>query len=183
MTNDLTAAAKIYSVDGKKIFEKSANVKSIDADNAVSALNLKDILKQHPALNFIVLSLKNNKDEEVSKNIYWTAKGNDYKALNNMPETKLQITIINSSISENEKTIKLKVKNTGNQIAFFTHVELAQNGEEIMPSFWSDNYFSLLPGEEQTLTVKVPVAEIKNNSPLKIEADGWNVKKNVVEVK
>lgn len=180
--NDLTATAKIYSVDGKKIFEKTADIKSIDDMNATVALSLKDVLIQHPAFNFIVLSLKNNKGEEVSKNIYWTAKGNDYRALNKMPRATLQTTIISSSIQKNEKSISVKIKNTGNRLAFFTRIQLTQNGEELMPGFWSDNYFSLLPGEEETLTVKVPVAEIKNNSPLKIEADGWNVKKNVVEI-
>jgi len=181
--NDLTATAKIYSVDGKKIFEKSASVQSLGDMNSAKAISFKEVLMQHNDFNFIILTLKNNKGEEVSSNIYWTAKGNDYKALNDLKETKLQTNIINSSVSENEKAIRLKVKNTGNQIAFFTHLVLTQNGEEMMPGFWSDNYFSLLPGEEETLTVKVPLAEIKNNSPLKIEADGWNVEKNVVEVR
>ncbi|ANI88792.1 hypothetical protein A9P82_05515 [Arachidicoccus ginsenosidimutans] len=180
--SDLTVTAKIYSIDGKRIFEKSASVKSIDDMNAANALSLKDVLQQHSDFNFIILSLKNNKGEEVSKNIYWTAKGNDYKALNEMPQTKLQTTIINSSIRGTEKVVIIKVKNTGNQIAFFARTQLVQNGEEIMPSFWSDNYFSLEPNEEETLTVKVPVKELKN-VPIVIKISSWNSQENSVDVK
>lgn len=180
---DLTVTAKIYSVDGKKIFEKSANVKSIDDMNASIALTLKDVLSQQPALNFIVLSLRNNAGEKVSKNIYWTEKENDYKALNDLLPTKLQTTVISSSILGNEKIIRINIKNTGNQIAFFTHLQLTKGNEEIMPSFWNDNYFSLVPGEEETLVVKVPLAKIENNSTVNIVSEGWNVRKNAIEVK
>ncbi|HEY0299271.1 MAG TPA: glycoside hydrolase family 2 TIM barrel-domain containing protein, partial [Arachidicoccus sp.] len=180
--NDLTPTAQIYSIDGKKIFEKSGNVKSIDDMNAVAALSLKDILKQHSDFNFIILSLKNNKGEEVSKNIYWTANGNDYRALNNLSQTKLQTEIISSSVQGNERVIKVKVKNIGSQLAFFTRAQLLQNTEEIMPSFWSDNYFSLLPNDEVTLSVSVPLAALKN-TPISIEISGWNAERHFVEMK
>jgi hypothetical protein len=181
--NDLTATAKMYSVDGKKIFEQSKNISSVNSLEAAQTLMLKDVLQQHEDFNFIVLSLTNNKCETISKNIYWTAKGNDYTALNTMPATTLQSQIINFSVRGNENIVTLKVRNTGSQIAFFTRAQLMQNGEEIMPSFWNDNYFSLLPNEEKTLTVSVPLSEIKNRSSITVRVSGWNSAQNIVEVK
>lgn len=183
VANDLTATARVYSANGSEIFNKSAHLNSIGDMNAAIALSLKDVLNQHPAFNFIVLYLKNNKGEEVSKNIYWTAKDNDYKVLNEMRQAKLQATFVRESVSKNEKTFIIKIKNTGSQVAFFTHVQLMQRGEEIMPAFWSDNYFSLLPDEEQTVTVSVPIANVQLDQPLSVLISGWNTQKYTIKAK
>ena len=180
--NDLTATAQIFSIDGKKIFENSGSVKSINYDSSAIALSIKNILRQHPEFNFILLSLKNNKGEIISKNIYWTAKGNDYRALNNMTQATLQAKIVSSVTEGNEKVLKINVKNTGNQIAFFTRMQLMQE-EEITPSFWSNNYFTLLPNAEETLTLRVPLTSCKSAEPLRIDVSGWNAKTMSVEIK
>jgi exo-1,4-beta-D-glucosaminidase len=181
--NNLTATAQIFSIDGKKIFEKSGSVTSIDYDHSAIAFSMKEVLQQHPELNFIILSLKNDKGKEISKNVYWTAKGNDYTALNKMAQATLQAEIIGSSVEKNERVLQIKVKNTGSQIAFFTRLQAMQKEEEIMPSFWSDNYFTLVPNAEETLTVRVPVAACKSVEPLRVNISGWNVKAAEVKVR
>ncbi|MDE1192509.1 MAG: glycoside hydrolase family 2 TIM barrel-domain containing protein [Arachidicoccus sp.] len=184
--NAVEPNVKVYNIKGDCIFRKSLVIDHPHAMNSTFAFSLKEILKQHPEFNFIVLSLEGAEEENngkiYSKNIYWTAKDNNYKALNNLSSTKLQATIIKSSIVGTEKIINLKVKNTGNQIAFFNHLQLIQNGEEVFPSFWSDNYFSLLPGEEKIAAVSIPAAEIKNKLPTSIQIKGWNTEVGIKNI-
>ena len=47
-------------------------------------------------------------------------------------------------------------------------------GEEILPVFWDDNYFSLLPGETKEVTAEFAAADL-NGKPPALEVGGWNV--------
>jgi hypothetical protein len=43
----------------------------------------------------------------------------------------------------------------------------------VLPVFWSDNYISLLPGEERVLTVKMNTKDLDGEQPV-IEMKGYN---------
>jgi exo-1,4-beta-D-glucosaminidase len=47
-------------------------------------------------------------------------------------------------------------------------------GSEILPSMWSDNYVSLLPGETLTLTARWRSDDAPDAKPI-VVVDGWNV--------
>jgi len=59
-------------------------------------------------------------------------------------------------------------------LAFFVRPQLMQDGEELLPTFWSAGYFSLAPGESTTVSVSVASGQIENNQP-EIQISGWNV--------
>ncbi len=60
-----------------------------------------------------------------------------------------------------------------NKLLFFINPQLWNDAEEIMPSYWSSNYFSLAPGEKISLTVSCPKALTLKKPHLKVE--GWNI--------
>ena len=63
--------------------------------------------------------------------------------------------------------------NTSSKIAFFNRLQLTDaEGHPVRPSFYSDNYFTLLPGESTSLTVETAAAEAPENLDMKIS--GWN---------
>jgi hypothetical protein len=45
--------------------------------------------------------------------------------------------------------------------------------EDILPAFYSDNYFSLMPGESKTVTVEFNPSHLKGGLPI-FELSGWN---------
>ena len=49
-----------------------------------------------------------------------------------------------------------------------------QDGKQILPAFYEDNYFSLMPGEKKTVTVKCYVADTRGNSP-RVLVTGYNL--------
>jgi hypothetical protein len=55
-------------------------------------------------------------------------------------------------------------------------------GEEILPSYWSANYFTLAPSETITVTVSCPVAILKGKTPV-VKISGWNVDKQELVLK
>jgi len=75
-----------------------------------------------------------------------------------------------------EKVARVNVTNPTQQIAFFIQLALTQGdgGEEILPVIWSDNYFSLAPGETREFTARVAGRDLGSGKPA-IEVGGWNV--------
>jgi exo-1,4-beta-D-glucosaminidase len=49
-----------------------------------------------------------------------------------------------------------------------------EGGEDLTPIFWSDNYFSLLPGESRTVTASWAAASAEGKQPALV-VDGYNL--------
>ena len=71
--------------------------------------------------------------------------------------------------------IQVHLKNNGTVAALETKLVTidASDGSEVLPAYYSDNYVSLLPGEERTVTISVPANGRENG--LRLELRGWNV--------
>jgi hypothetical protein len=52
---------------------------------------------------------------------------------------------------------------------------------EILPAFYSDNYISLLPGEQRTVTVELPRTGSKQ--AVRVRLRGWNVTPAAADVR
>ncbi len=75
------------------------------------------------------------------------------------------------STSRTGDRVAVQVRNETGQLAFFVRARVLRDGVEVLPAFWSDNYFSLLPGESKDLTVELPAVD----GPLTVALDGWNI--------
>ena len=57
------------------------------------------------------------------------------------------------------------MKNPSASVAFQVHLRATKgkDGDDLVPIFWDDNYFSLLPGEEKsvTATYDLPTPRVK----------------------
>jgi Ig-like domain-containing protein len=57
---------------------------------------------------------------------------------------------------------------------YFSSGDSTHDGEDVVPVFWSDNYFSMLPGEKKSVSVTYDPASLAGAEP-QIIVDGWNV--------
>ena len=68
-----------------------------------------------------------------------------------MPEAKPTVTARYLTVGEWEVTIK----NSGKRIAFFCQLLLTdKNHKPVHGTYYSDNFFSLLPGEKKVITIR-----------------------------
>jgi hypothetical protein len=91
-----------------------------------------------------------------------------------MKKTIIQTKVLNSTKSKSENSWTIQITNLTNKMAFFIRPQLISEGEEILPSYWSSNYFTLAPSESIFVTVSCPVAKLNDKSPT-IKISGWNV--------
>jgi len=180
-TGNLTAEAAVYSVNSKLLYSHAAKV-SLGNTGTTSAMPLKAELAKINELCFVVLDLKDASGKIVSRNAYWTAPENNYRTLNDMPKVGLTTAIIKTEKSNKEKKYTLRIINNTKQLAFLVRPQLMADGEEVMPSYWSANYFTLAPGHSINVTVSAPAVKLGGKALL-VLVDGWNVDKQVVGLK
>lgn len=169
----LTAIARLFSLDGVSRLQK---VQGIDAaENASTTAFHLDIEKElNSGVHFLQLQLKDQQGRIVSDNFYWLAANNTaYRQLEQLPEAILSIETF-SSTHGSEVEIQVTVTNKGKAVSLANKLTLKKKSEDtrILPAYYSDNYFSLLPGESRRVSVSYPRDLAPEGS--RIEIRGWN---------
>ncbi|MBP8959560.1 MAG: hypothetical protein KBG40_03955 [Bacteroidales bacterium] len=156
---NLTAEIKILNVQSTLIFSRSETI-NLEGTSSLRGISLAEQLEKNPGISFIFLSLMYNTGKFISQNVYWHSSSNDYTSLNSMAETKISVKVTGSSKSLNEMKWNMNISNPSDKIAFFINLRLMAEDEEVTPSFWSANYFTLAPGESMDITVGCPIEKI-----------------------
>ena len=74
----------------------------------------------------------------------------------------------------------LTVSNPTKNLAFMVHLRLVKSdGEDVVPTFFADNFVSLLPGESRTIGVRYRAADL-GKLPAHYEVSGWNVQSEIL---
>ena len=169
----LTAQAEVYSLDSKRLYTDNMGI-SLGATEIKETSTLDNIVKEYGGFVFVILKLRDKSGNVISRNAYWLSPSGDYKALDDMAETNVEMTVLKSEDSLSDLTWKIQVRNNSSKIAFFIRPQILINEEEILPSFWSQGYFTLAPGEKTEVTVTCPEAELTGGVPV-LRVSGWNV--------
>jgi exo-1,4-beta-D-glucosaminidase len=107
----------------------------------------------------------------------------DLTGLNTLPQVRLDVT---SSKEEqgSEAGVRVSVRNPTGSLAFMVHLRVTKGkgGEDLTPIFWSDNYFSLLPGEQKEVSGGYHPSDLSGKA-LVLEVDGYNVAAQSAEVR
>jgi hypothetical protein len=178
-TGTLTASAAIYDIDSKLV--KSFKIAPVGLAQAGTqeVIPLKEILASTKGISFLVLNLTNAAGKVVSHNTYWLSPGNDFTALNGMAGTQVETKILKTEKGVSENKWTMQITNNSGKLAFFVRPQLMSNGEEVMPSYWTANYFTLAPNESITVSVSAPVAKL-GRARQTVLVEGWNVEKQVI---
>jgi len=177
---NLTVQADVYDLDSKLLSHQIANV-NLASTEVVEPLTLSKDLVDPKGVIFVILNMKNAAGKTISHNVYWLSGDNDFKALNTMPRTNVQTTVLKSEKGKTESTWVVKFTNNSKQIAFFIRPQLMSEGQEILPCYWSANYFSLAPGESIAVTVSCS-SNLLKGSKQEIQLDGWNLDRQMISL-
>ena len=189
----LKVAAKLFNTESKEVASKDATL-DIGPDTAAKALDLPKPANLTTTY-FLKLYLHDSSGKLLSDNFYWLstkldtldwAKRRDtaytpqkdfadLSGLNSLPAVKLEVSFTGEA--EGSKGVgHITVRNPSASIAFQVHLRVTKgkDGDDLVPIFWEDNYFSLLPGEEKTVTVSAEIDDLEGYEPV-LELDGYNV--------
>lgn len=147
---DLSIVARIYSLEGKLLWEKETRASS----KANTVQELLDIPVPEGVQGAYFLRLALNADVP---NIYWlTTEPKDYTSLSQLPKSRPDIkTEIKKEGSNFVGTVRLSADS---QISFFNRIKVfdRETGKRILPVHYSDNYITLMPGDQQEISLEFP---------------------------
>lgn len=147
---DLSIVARIYNLEGKLLWEKETRASS----KANTVQELLDIPVPEGIKGAYFLRLALNADVP---NIYWlTTEPKDYTSLSQLPKSRPDIkTEIKKEGSNFVGTVRLSADS---QISFFNRIKVfdKETGKRILPVHYSDNYITLMPGDQQEISLEFP---------------------------
>ena len=189
------AKAIIYDLNGKEV-PAYGQTKQVDvaASNIAEAFSLnfnpfeiygekpKEIEELTP-LHFIKLELIDAKGNLISENFYWRngVRDLDYTLLNTLPEVALSCRLVDKSMSDGK--MKIAVKNNSGTVAFANRVRLVNKTTQkrILPIIMSDNYVTLMPGEEKVITMEATPELLKGGVSVLVKQYG-KTEKNKLDI-
>ena len=187
----LKVDAQIYDLDMKRRFSRQEEFDAA-ADSSIKIFTLPEIKDLTPVY-FLRLSVTDDRGKLVGSNFYWLPNPRetvsnyvnigdgfaerfaDFRALQRLPKMSVDATSKTTREHDHQVT-RVTMRNNNKSLAFFIRLKLTGCGDDqdkdIVPSVWSDNYISLLPGETRELTATLLADQ---PSPIGVGIAGWNV--------
>jgi len=164
---NMTAKVRVFNYDMTEKWSKEEKF-TIEEDRYKELFKLPEIKGLSPVY-FVKLELKNEGGKLVSDNFYWfsSKKKVDLKDVNKIKKVHLQIDT-KLVYEKAEAVMTVTLKNPSKQLSFFNRLMITKGlgGDEVLPTFWSDNFFSLLPGEEKTVTARFAIQDLDGKEPV-----------------
>jgi len=164
---NLKLEIEVYRLDMKLIL-KTNRIYNIGPNQS---LHTSNTIPEYEGISLLRLRLRDAKGAKVSDNFYWMEKNDNYSQLYELPAPDLETkaSLVNGKVH-------LKLKNVGQTPALLMRVKLVdkESNEETLPTWWSDNYVHLLPGEEVDLWASTQ-PDLMPADPA-VEISGYNLK-------
>jgi exo-1,4-beta-D-glucosaminidase len=189
----LEATARLFNVDGQEIDSRNEKL-NLPADAAVKAFDLPKPANLSKTY-FLKLYLHDASGKLISDNFYWLStkldtldwskrkdtvytpqkEFADLTGLASLPEVQLAMNV-SSRVAASKGIITVQLKNASSRVAFQVRLRVTKgkDGDDVVPIFWDDNYFSLLPGEEKSVSASYDNADTEGKPPV-LELGGYNV--------
>jgi exo-1,4-beta-D-glucosaminidase len=154
-----------------------------------------------PQAYFLKLDLQDQDGKLLSSNFYWLSNKSavfewdrstdqrtevysypDFTMLARLPRVQLEASASREPAEGGAPEVRVRLRNPSAHLAFQVRLAIQEkNGDEILPVFWSDNYFELMPGEIKALTARYP-AGTKLTEAAKLEVEGWNIESATLNI-
>ena len=170
----LTVEAATYDLAGVELWHaSSAILASCQATRDCFALPRP----ADPAEVFFVRLRLRDQGAVVSENFYWSAgKGRPCIGLNELPRVTVSSSAIRVPASDGYLVLRVTSRNAGSAPAVMIRLRVvrAVSGKRVLPASYDDNFFSLLPGEDKVVEIRIPASSLAGEAPLLLQ-EGWNV--------
>lgn len=158
----LDVVAEIYDLNGKQVWEQHSTIASKE-DCTIECMPV-EVPADITEVYFIRLKAL-DKGDVVTENFYWQGREDgNYQAVRQLPAPDLNVKT--SVDAGNEWVATTTVTNQGETPALVLRAKVVdEQGELILPVLYSDNYFSLMPHESKTLTIRFAASDVNGRNP------------------
>ena len=171
---------EVVGMTGASLFRQEGRA-SLDTTDVREVLSLKQVLAATRGVSFVLLRLKDAQGAVISHNVYWMSPGHDFADLHAMPSATVGTAVLKTEHRSGYVYWTLRFTNNSSRLAFFLNPQVVVQGEEVLPSYWSDNYFSIPAGQSITVKVSCPSAVLDGRVP-QLRLEGWNIRSTTLRL-
>ena len=134
-------------------------------------------------MQYVRTTVENAEGDVLASNFTWiNSTGSfDYKTMNNLKKVTLTTSKATFTRSGSIITGEVTLQNNSDAPALSIRVKtLNDQGERVLPVYYSDNYISLMPGESQTITFEFDEKYLGSSDPF-MAVEGWNIENAEIE--
>ena len=167
-----TVKASIIDLNGETLWEEIQGY-VCDEDMTLDMMQVK-VPTEIAGAYFLRLTLIDDKGQMRSMNDYVnTTIENDRKSLHDMRQTQVSTAVDGNNIT---------ITNQGHVPVVMLRLNLkGDDGEQILPVIYSDNYFHLMPGDSRTISIEWKADDARGCNPI-VEITGMNISKTTVKL-
>jgi len=188
---NLTVTARALDFELNEIFAKELTA-DIAEDSVKTLFAIPPFPKSESGVYFVKLSARDSGGKELSSNFYWlpaTPSTLDWNKTNGTAYTPIaafeDLTPLNHlaraglrglariQVQEHVPTVTVELHNPSNSLAFQVRLAIEEDGREVLPVLWDDNYVTLLPGESRSVRASYPSSATPGGSAV-VRVEGWN---------
>ena len=164
------AKAAIIDLNGNTVWEQTQGY-VCDEDMTLDMMQV-EVPEDIAGAYFLRLTLINDNGQMRSMNDYVnTTEDNDRTSLHDLRRAQVNTALNGKSIT---------LSNNGNVPAVMLRLNFkGDDGEQILPVIFSDNYFHLMPGETRTINIEWKAEDARGTSPI-LEITGTNIAKSII---
>lgn len=171
----LTARALLYDMEGRLCWQDSASVDSPE-DSTLPVLQLQFPLAAGD-VQILRLVLEDARGSILSQNTY--VKGREegnLQALARVQKARVEMQVAPAKVSsDSELAYVVTLRNTSSVPAYMLRLNAkGEDGQQILPVVYEDNYLHLLPSEQRTIRVSVRKEDTRGGK-VGLELTGYNV--------
>ncbi|MBO7120041.1 MAG: glycoside hydrolase family 2 [Bacteroidaceae bacterium] len=168
----LRAKAELYDMESHVVNTVTASI-DVPADGVANDVLFLDIPTNISPVHFIALELSDSRGNVLSRNFYWRSTSKyqgkntltgpctgEFQPLASLPEAKPTAMTRRLPDKDGWREWEVTIRNSSRNIAFFCQLLLTDtNGKPVHGTFYSDNFFSMLPGEKQVINIRTRLTE------------------------
>ncbi len=152
----------VYTYDGKLVFSRSDEVSAVD-DSTLPLDPLAVDSTKISGPHYLELKLS-KAGETIADNFYIHSSDGDLKVLKTLPKTTVEMQSVFRMVGD-EWVGDVQFDNTGSTPALMIQLDLRAGGQQVLPVIYEDNWFSLLPGESKSVTIRCKVLDTHGSQP------------------
>jgi Exo-beta-D-glucosaminidase Ig-fold domain/Glycosyl hydrolases family 2/Concanavalin A-like lectin/glucanases superfamily/Glycosyl hydrolases family 2, sugar binding domain/Glycosyl hydrolases family 2, TIM barrel domain len=179
-TGMLHVSTKVFSLKNQLLFNRDQDINmQPNTATALYRLQLESLFVSNELL-LVRIEARDQQGQLVSDNFYWlAAKEGNYRRLVGLGLADVVVKATREE-SVTDTVIRVHLKNQGDIPALEIKLtpKNSTTGDRLLPAYLSDNYISLLPGEERTILIHVQ----KDLHPDQVSLGlrGWNIAESKV---
>jgi hypothetical protein len=183
---NVTTTLKVFDLHGRPVATEAWATPELGPDSYGVRLGTATghFAKSPTDLVFLRLTVTGGDGAVLGDTLYWHNWKSymRYESLGSLKEVDVKASVralapVAEGVGKGNARYEVTVANESDEPAVQTRIRtLARaTGEDVLPAFYSDNYFSLMPGEGKTVVVEFDPAALQGGEPV-FQLGGWNTK-------